>query len=61
MESEKSMHDFIKEKYPDLSKNLKIIPSETTISPYSLFPFIDVGIVYVGTIGLELAINTRGE
>jgi hypothetical protein len=55
MESKRTVQDEINEKYSSLPDNIKIIPADTTISPYSLLPNIDVGIVYVGTIGLEMA------
>jgi hypothetical protein len=57
MESESTVLDYINSKYSSIPENIKIIPPNTTISPYSLFPFIDVGIVYIGTIGLEMAAN----
>ena len=57
MESKKTLTDFIEEKLKPLPENVKIIPPTTTISPYSLFPFIDVGLVYTGTVGLEMSLN----
>jgi len=57
MESQETVLDFINEKHPDLPDNIKIIPPDTKISPYSLFPFIDVGLVYNGTVGLEMTID----
>lgn len=57
MQSKKTVLDNIKENYSNLTENITIIPPDTNISPYSLFPFIDAGIVYNGTIGLEMAIN----
>lgn len=58
MESKRTLTDFIEEKCYPLPENVKIIPPETTISPYSLFPFIDVGLVYTGTVGLEMSMNS---
>ena len=55
--SEKTMLDYINEKYVKLPGNIRTIPPKTDISPYSLFPLIDVGIVCNGTIGLEMALN----
>jgi capsule polysaccharide export protein KpsC/LpsZ len=55
--SEKTMLDYINEKYPNLPNNIKTIPPKTDIDPYSLFPFIDVGIVCNGTIGLEMSLK----
>lgn len=57
MESKKTVTDFIADKCLPLPENVKIIPPNTTISPYSLFPFIDIGLVYTGTIGLEMSMN----
>jgi hypothetical protein len=55
--SEKTLLDYINEKYPNLPSNIRTIHPKTDIGPYSLFPFIDVGIVCNGTIGLEMALN----
>ncbi len=55
--SENTVSDYIKNKYPSLPENIKVISPDTTISPYSLFPYIDMGIVYNGTVGLEMALN----
>ena len=55
--SEKTMLDFINEKFETLPDNIRTIPPKTDISPYSLFPLMDVGIVCNGTIGLEMALN----
>ena len=57
MESKRTVLDYINDKYPELPENIKIIPPDTTISPYSLFPYIDIGIVFTGTIGLEMTLN----
>jgi len=57
MESKRTVLDYINDKFRNLPENIKIIPSNTKISPYSLFPFIDVGLVYNGTVGLEMSIQ----
>jgi len=57
MESKRTVLDNINDKFITLPNNIKIIPPTTKISPYSLFPFIDVGIVYNGTVGLEMSIQ----
>lgn len=57
MESKTTIVEFLKDKCFPLTENIKIIPPDTTISPYSLFPFIDVGLVYTGTVGLEMSMN----
>jgi hypothetical protein len=57
MESKRTVLEYISDKFRTLPDNIKIIPSNTKISPYSLFPFIDIGLVYNGTIGLEMSIQ----
>lgn len=56
-ESKGSVSDYINNTFASLPKNITIIPPDTNISPYSLFPFIDIGIVYNGTIGLEMVLQ----
>ena len=43
--------------YGKLPHNVTIIDPELNISPYSLFDYIDLGIVFNGTLGLEMAIE----
>ncbi len=54
--SRNTVSDFIIKNFSPITDNIKIIPPVTTISPYSLFSFIDTGIVYNGTIGLEMSL-----
>lgn len=49
--------DAIRAAYPDLPANVTIIPPELKIRPYDLFPWIDVGVVYNGTVGLEMLLK----
>jgi len=37
-----------------LPKNVKLIEPETNLSPYHLFDVMDVGVVFSGTLGLEM-------
>jgi len=57
MESKKTMEEYILEEFGSLPKNIKIIPADTEISPYSLLSLIDYGIVYNGTIGIEMVLK----
>ena len=43
--------------YGKLPNNVTIIDHELNISPYSLFDYIDLGIVFNGSLGLEMAIE----
>ena len=57
LKSENTVLDYINQAFKSLPGNIKIIPPDTKISPYDLFKHIDAGIVYNGTIGLELVLN----
>jgi len=57
MESTQTVLDYINNNFSSLPENIKVIPPVTDISPYSLFPFTDVGLVFNGTIGLEMALQ----
>lgn len=50
----KGVIDFIRERFPILPSNVSIIAPELKIKTYDLFPWIDVGVVYNGTLGLEM-------
>ena len=53
----KGIENFIYEKYSKLPENLTLILPEQKISPYDLFPYIDLGVVYNGTLGLEMLLQ----
>jgi len=57
MESKKTVLDFIKSNFYPLAENIKVIPPDTKINPYALFPHIDMGIVFTGTVGLEMSMS----
>jgi hypothetical protein len=50
----KGVSQFIKEKHPILPENVTIIEPEWKINTYELFRFIDVGVIFNGTLGLEM-------
>jgi hypothetical protein len=52
-----SFQEFIRNNFPDLPENIIILPPDTAISPYDLFSVIDLGLVYNGTLGLEMAVK----
>lgn len=53
----KTISDFIDERYSELPNNVQIIYPEQKINTYDLFDFIDLGLIYNGTIGLEMMLN----
>jgi len=57
MESKKTIMDYLSEKHERMGPNIYVIPPKTEIAPYSLFPYIDIGLVYNGTVGLEMAMQ----
>lgn len=52
-QSQETLYDYIK----DTPNNVLVLPPDTDISSYNLFPFIDTGIVYNTTTGLEMLLN----
>jgi hypothetical protein len=50
----KGVSQFIREKYPQLPNNITIIEPECKIKTYDLFPYIDLGVIFTGTLGLEM-------
>jgi len=53
----KTVIDLIREKYFLLPKNVTFILPEQKVNTYQLFPYINIGIVYNGTLGLEMLLN----
>lgn len=53
----KSVRGYIHERYPTLPNNVTIIAPEMQINTYKMFPYIDIGVVYSGTLGLEMLLN----
>ncbi|QWE28992.1 hypothetical protein [Polynucleobacter sp. AM-7D1] len=49
--------DAIKKKYPEGLKNITLIDPSMKINTYELFPYIDLGIIFNGTLGLEMALD----
>ena len=55
--SNKTVVDFIIEKFGSIPTNMTVIRPDMKIKSYDLFPFIDIGVVFNGTIGLEMLLN----
>ncbi|MFC1675838.1 hypothetical protein ACFL3G_02095 [Planctomycetota bacterium] len=52
--SAKGLLDYVYEQYPVLPENIIPIPPEMKVHTYKLFPYIDIGIVFNSTLGVEL-------
>lgn len=52
--SAKGMADFVRMRYPVLPENVTLVMPELKVSPYELLPFMDVGVLSRGTLGLEM-------
>jgi O-antigen/teichoic acid export membrane protein len=50
----KGISQIIREKYPNLPNNVTIIEPNWKIKTYDLFPYIDLGVIFTGTLGLEM-------
>ena len=55
--SAKGVADFIYEHYPVLPENVTLILPEFKLSPYELLPLMDVGVLFSGTLGLEMMLR----
>ncbi len=55
--SKKGVIQFILERFRTLPENVTIIDPKLKIKTYDLFDFIDLGLVYNGTIGIEMLLN----
>lgn len=53
----KGIADFIYERFPILPDNVTIIYPDLKINTYDLFPYIDLGIVFNGTVGIEMMLE----
>lgn len=54
----KGVADFIREEFGnDLPGNVFFIEPFMKIKPYDLFPHIDLGVIFSGTLGLEMMLN----
>jgi hypothetical protein len=53
----KGVSSFVMDKYPKLPENVSIIYPEQKINTYDLFHFIDLGVVYNSTLGLEMLLD----
>ena len=53
----KGVADFINEAFPVLPPNVSVIYPELKIKTYDLFPYIDLGVLYNGTLGLEMMLK----
>jgi hypothetical protein len=53
----KGVEDYINDEYPILPENVFLIRPQDQVNPYSLFSKIDLGIVFNGTLGLEMLLD----
>lgn len=51
--------DYLADKYPELPKNIFVVTNTSKLRPYEIFEDVDLGIVFNGTIGLEMAIKGK--
>ncbi|MEZ5379144.1 MAG: hypothetical protein R2733_21780 [Acidimicrobiales bacterium] len=54
-----SLYRVIKDRFPDLPPNVRVIAPDDTVTSYPLMDACDVGLVYTSTTGLELALNGK--
>jgi hypothetical protein len=56
-ESHDRVAEWISKKYPQLPKNLRIVPPAQPVDSYALMRLARIGLVYASTAGLELALH----
>jgi hypothetical protein len=56
-ESLQGVGQIIRERYPDGLPNVTIIEPHWKINTYELFPHIDLGVIFNGTLGLEMMLD----
>jgi len=47
----------VRDRYPQMPANITIIEPEWKINTYQLFPLIDLGVIFTGTLGLEMMLT----
>jgi hypothetical protein len=57
LSSSTGISDIIYNRYPKLPDNITIIDTDWDISTYDLFPHIDMGVMFNGTLGLEMMLS----
>ncbi|MBN1824279.1 MAG: hypothetical protein JW803_08175 [Endomicrobiales bacterium] len=55
--SQESLEQKIKHKYADIKENITILPADVKLKAYDFFPHIHRGIVYSGTVGIEMSLD----
>ena len=53
----KGVIDYVFERFGTLPSNVTIIYPEFKLNTYQLFPLVDLGLVYNGTLGIEMMVN----
>jgi hypothetical protein len=57
VETQQKLDPMIRNKFPRLPANIKIIPSNSNVSTYTLSDLVDAAIVYTTKVGLEFSVK----
>ena len=55
--SRRNVSQIFEDHYPRGLDNVTLIPPSMKIKTYDLFPYIDLGLIFTGTLGLEMMLN----
>ena len=55
----KGVADFVKENFSEWPENITILYPEMKIKTYDMFDYLDLGILYNGTLGLEMMLDNK--
>ena len=50
-----SVYDILTEKFPELPKNIHLLPADAKVNTYDLVNIANVGLVFTTTVGMEMA------
>jgi hypothetical protein len=52
-----SVYDILSEKFPELPKNIHLLPANAEVNTYDLVSTADIGLVFTTTVGMEMAMT----
>lgn len=59
LEPAEKAQEVIRQRFPDLPGNIRVIPPDSEISSYTLMDLSRLGLVYTSTVGMEMALRGK--
>lgn len=54
-----SVYDILRETFPELPENIRLLPADAKVNTYDLVEAAEVGLVYTTTVGMEMAMTGK--